>query len=96
MAVLKGRVDIKGRQCSCGNTKNFNVLDVRPTGYNGVVRRRIECLSCGERLTTVEIRADQVDKVVNADERKVRSQELARAIALMAQDIEQLLGDDDR
>lgn len=50
--------------CSAEDTK---VIDSRLTGEGAQVRRRRECLSCGERFTTFEIAELVMPRVVKRD-----------------------------
>lgn len=46
----------------CGG-KRFKTIDSRNTDWKGTeesIRRRRECLDCGHRFTTYELRADQL------------------------------------
>lgn len=48
------RVKPGGRRCpSCGNLSVI-VIDSRPRGNGGEIRRRLGCQTCGLRFTTVE------------------------------------------
>jgi transcriptional regulator NrdR family protein len=52
---------VAGINCAfCGHHET-RVREVRPAEDRGTVRRRRECLKCGERWTTLELEEDRVD-----------------------------------
>lgn len=44
----------------CGVVNESKVLGTKYTGPLNSIRRRRECLKCGERWTTYELRDDQI------------------------------------
>lgn len=45
----------------CGSENSHKVLDKRNDGPEDSIRRRRECLECGERFTTYELRSDMIE-----------------------------------
>lgn len=54
-------------KCGCEESK---VVDSRPSESNDAIRRRRECIRCGERFTTYERREEMPLMVVKKDGRK--------------------------
>ena len=57
-------------QCPYCNHADTRVTDSRIAGEGQQIRRRRECLECGERFTTYEVAELSMPRIVKADERR--------------------------
>lgn len=46
---------------NCGSDNHSKVIDKRNNGPEDSIRRRRECLDCGTRFTTFELRRDRIE-----------------------------------
>lgn len=46
---------------NCGSLNKSRVIDKRNNGPEDSVRRRRQCLDCGTRFTTYELRSDHIE-----------------------------------
>lgn len=46
---------------NCERETRQKVIDKRNNGPENSIRRRRECLTCGERFTTYELRSDMIE-----------------------------------
>lgn len=52
----------------CGSANSSKVVDKRNNGPEDSIRRRRECLDCGKRFTTFELRSDMLEFTGDEDD----------------------------
>jgi hypothetical protein len=91
--LVKSRV---GTQCPVCGRRDSRVLESRNHDQRGATRRRRECLACGERYTTYEVKSDFLEKLISSQTIIVRLaekyRELSTEAAKMATLLEEIQG----
>lgn len=67
---------------NCGYLNYSRVIDKRNSGPEDSIRRRRECMNCGTRFTTYELRSDMIDFPEPEEEEEFTYEEAKRYFPL--------------